>query len=291
MKQDVIIIGKGPAGISASLYAKRSNLDVLVIGKDGGALAKTKAIDNYYGFSKTISGKELLEEGLRQAERLAIPVETDEVIGVEFDGKEYVVETRNQKYEARVLILATGSSRNRPNIKGIKEFEGKGVSYCAICDAFFYRGKKVSVLGSGDYALKEAQTLAQVADTVTILTNGEPLVENRSSALPENIQTKEAKIQEVRGNQTVSEVAFEDNSTLPTSGVFVAVGTASSSDLAKKLGAIIENNNIVVDENMATNLPGLYACGDCTGGLLQIVKAVYEGAKAGLAAGKYIRKS
>lgn len=288
MLYDVIIIGKGPAGISAALYAKRAGLNVLVIGKDGGALEKTKEIDNYYGFTNTISGKELLINGINQAKRLNIPIETDEVLNVKFDGI-YYVETRNNTFEAKTLILATGTSRKKPLIKGVKEFEGRGISYCAICDAFFYRNKDVSVIGSGDYALSEARTLLPIAKSVSILTNGEELVQNRGIN-EEDFLIKEKAIEEIIGTDSVNKVKFTDGTHITTDGVFIAIGVASSTDLAKKLGAIIDGNNITVDENMATNVPGLYACGDCTGGLLQISKAVYEGAKAGLSAIKYIRE-
>lgn len=260
-----------------------------MIGKDGGALEKANAIDNYYGFVSTISGKELMENGLKQAARLGIEIDTDEVISVEFDGEKYLIETRNRTYESKTLVLATGTKRNTPNIKGIEEFGGKGVSYCAICDAFFYRGKNVSVLGSGDYALKEATTLAPIVKKVTIVTNGENLVENRSE-LPENIDINEKNIKELRGEQALEQINFEDNSSLKSNGLFVAVGMASTIDIARKLGAIIDNNNIIVDKNMKTNVPGLYACGDCTGGLLQISKAIYEGAEAGLSVAKYLKK-
>ncbi len=287
MIYDCIIIGKGPAGISASLYLKRANLNALVIGKDGGALEKTESIDNYYGFSDTISGKELLINGIKQAERLNIKIETDEVVNVKFDGI-YYVETRNNTFKSKTLILATGTSRKKPLIKGVKEFEGKGISYCAICDAFFYRNKDVSVLGSGDYALSEARTLFQVAKSVSILTNGEKLVENRDIDY-NNFSIQEEQIEEIRGESRVQSIQFKDGKTISTDGVFIAVGVASSTDLAIKIGAIIKDNNIIVDENMATNVPGVFACGDCTGGLLQISKAVYEGAKAGLSVINYLR--
>lgn len=143
----LLLLEKDQHGISASIYLKRANHKVLVIGKDGGALEKTKAIDNYYGFANTITGKELLQEGLKQAERLGILLQTDEVISIEKE-QHFKIETRNNSYQAKTIILATGTNRNKPNIKGIKELEGKGVSYCAICDAFFYRNKKVGVLGS-----------------------------------------------------------------------------------------------------------------------------------------------
>ena len=275
---DVIVIGSGPAGITAAIYAKRRNLSILVISKGIGALQKTEKIDNYYGFESGISGKELYENGVKQAKNLGIDFIEDEVINIEYINQ-FTIETVNSKYEAKAVILATGVSRNVPNIKGIKEFEGKGVSYCAVCDSFFYKGKDVAVLGDGNYAIHEFETLKPVASSVTILTNGNNMVENRDSS----IEVNSKKIREFRGDTKLEEVEFEDNTIQNLNGVFIAMGTASSSDLARKIGARIENNNTIVNENMETTVPGLFACGDCTGGLLQISKAVYEGAKAGLA--------
>lgn len=275
---DVIVIGSGPAGITAAIYAKRRNLSILVISKGIGALQKAEKIDNYYGFENGISGKELYVNGIKQAKNLGIDFIEDEVINIEYINQ-FTVETVNSKYEAKAVILATGVSRNIPNIKGIKEFEGKGVSYCAVCDSFFYKGKDVAVLGDGNYAIHEFETLKPIASSVTILTNGNTMVENRDSS----IEVNSKKIREFRGDTKLEEVEFEDNTIQNLNGVFIAMGTASSSDLARKIGARIENNNIIVNENMETTVPGLFACGDCTGGLLQISKAVYEGAKAGLA--------
>ena len=275
---DVIVIGSGPAGITAAIYAKRRNLSILVISKGNGTLQKAEKIDNYYGFENGISGKELYVNGIKQAKNLGIDFIEDEVINIEYINQ-FTVETVNSKYEAKAVILATGVSRNIPNIKGIKEFEGKGVSYCAVCDSFFYKGKDVAVLGDGNYAIHEFETLKPIASSVTILTNGNTMVENRDSS----IEVNSKKIREFRGDTKLEEVEFEDNTIQNLNGVFIAMGTASSSDLARKIGARIENNNIIVNENMETTVPSLFACGDCTGGLLQISKAVYEGAKAGLA--------
>lgn len=275
---DVIVIGSGPAGITAAIYAKRRNLSILVISNGMGALQKAEKIDNYYGFENGVSGKKLYENGIKQAKNLGIDFIEDEVINIEYINQ-FTIETVNSKYEAKAVILATGVSRNIPNIKGIKEFEGKGVSYCAVCDSFFYKGKDVAVLGDGNYAIHEFETLKPVASSVTILTNGNTMVENRDSS----IEVNSKKIREFRGDTKLEEVEFEDNTIQNLNGVFIAMGTASSSDLARKIGARIENNNIIVNENMETTVPGLFACGDCTGGLLQISKAVYEGAKAGLA--------
>jgi len=281
---DSIVIGKGPAGISASIYIKRAGLNPLVIGKDGGALEKTKQIDNYYGFENGIDGESLILKGIKQAKNMDIQIETDEVIDVKLEDY-FRVFTRNAEYKAKTLIIATGSNRKAPKIKGIEELEGKGVSYCATCDAFFYRNKEVAVIGSGDYAIHEAMELMPIANKVTILTNGEKIIENRSSEI--NINDK--KIKEIRGDNKVEKIEFEDKTNLDISGIFVAIGVASSTDLAKKIGAVVDGNNIKVDEEMKTNVPGLYACGDCTGGLLQICKSVYEGAQAGISAIQYLR--
>lgn len=275
---DVIVIGSGPAGITAAIYAKRRNLSILVISKSDGALQKAEKIDNYYGFENGISGKELYEKGMKQAKNLGIEIVKDEVINIEYINQ-FTVETVNSKYEAKSVILATGTNRNTPKIKGIKEFEGKGVSYCAVCDSFFYKGKDVAVLGDGNYAIHEFEMLKPVVNSVTIFTNGNAMIGNRDSS----IEVNNKKIREFRGNTKLEEVEFEDNTIQKLNGIFIAMGTASSTDLARKIGARIENNNIVINENMETTVPGLFACGDCTGGLLQISKAVYEGAKAGLA--------
>ncbi len=275
---DVLIVGNGPAGISAGLYLKRANKDILIISKQDSALKKAEKIENYYGV-QSITGEELYNLGIKQAKNLNIPMEEDEVTNIEYNenDKKFIVTTVNNEFESKNVILATGTNRMSPKIKGIKEFEGKGVSYCAICDAFFYRNKDVAVIGNGNYALHEAKILKPIAKTVTILTNGNKMVENRDCS---NFDIDESNIREFRGDNVIKEVDFENNNKKKIDGVFVAIGTASSVDLAKKIGALVKNNNIIVDENMQTTVKNLYACGDCTGGLLQVNKAVYEGAKA-----------
>lgn len=287
MLYDVIIIGNGPAGISASLYTKRANLETLIISKEVGILKKVGNIENYYGLEKNTNGNKLQQIGEEQAKNLGIETKKEEVMQIEYNTN-FIVKTLNHIYEAKTVILATGSNRKTLNIKGIKEFEGRGVSYCATCDAFFFRGKDVGVLGSKEYALHEAQALLPIAKTVTMLTNGEEAIGKRA----EGLQVEERKIRELRGIESINEIEFEDNTKKKIDGVFIAVGTASSSDLARKLGVKIEEktNNIVVNEKMETNMPGLYACGDCTGGILQIAKAVYEGMIAGMSVIKYLKK-
>lgn len=278
MIYDVIIIGGGPAGISASLYLKRAKKRILIITKGYGALEKAEKIENYYGLEKNISGKELYEIGQNQAKRLGVEFIYDEVTGLDFT-EQFNVTTVNQTYNANKVILATGANRKSPNIKGIKEFEGKGISYCAVCDAFFYKDKDVAVLGNGNYAIHEAEQLKPIVRNVTILTNGEDIIENRNSI---DFNIKKDKIRKFRGTDKIEEIEFENNDKKNINGVFVAMGTATSSDLAKKIGAMISDNYIITDDNMQTNVNGLYACGDCVGGILQVNKAVYEGAKAAL---------
>ena len=284
---DVIIIGAGPAGISAGLYTKRANLKVLIIYNDESGLEKAELIENYYGFAKGIKGEELYKTGIEQAKNLGIEVKKEEVINIQLKEKNiYNITTENKSYETKIVIFATGNKKNTPKIKGLKELEGKGVSYCAVCDGFFYRNKDISVLGNGKYAISETNELINIAKSITILTNGGKAPEIRS----DNVKIDTRKIREVRGNKKVEEVDFEDNSRLKTDGIFVAFGVAGSTEFAKKLGIITNKDKIVVNENMETNISGIYACGDCTGGLLQVSKAVYEGTKAGLQAIKYLRQ-
>lgn len=279
---DSIIIGSGPAGITASLYMIRAGLKVLVISKNQSALDKAEKVENYYGFENGISGKELKDTGIKQAKNLGVKFLEKEVTSIKYSENGYEVIVANQgideKYLAKTIVLATGTNRNKPRIKGLKEFEGKGISYCAICDGAFFRNKNVGVLGNGDYAISEIQELIPIVKSVTMYTNGLDPIEYRVDNV--NINTK--KIREFRGNNIIEEIEFEDDTREEINGIFIAQGVATSTDFAKKLGAMIENNYIVVNDKMETTIPNIYACGDCTGGLLQISKAVYEGTVAGL---------
>ena len=196
------------------------------------------------------------------------------------------VETLAGDFPADAVILATGASRAAPRIPGLAGLEGHGVSYCATCDAFFYRGKDVAVLGSGEYALHEVQALLPVVHSVTLLTSGAPLM----AQFPPEVAVREEPVEAILGEERVTGVQLSGGETLALSGVFVALGVAGSTALARKLGAEVDGNKIVVDAKMQTTLPGLYAAGDCTGGLLQVAKAVYEGAVAGTEAAKAVRK-
>lgn len=282
-KYDIIIIGAGPAGISASLYAKRAGANVLVLYYGESNLDKAEKIENYYGFVDGIDGKTLYENGIEQAQNLGIEVRNEEVLHIE-KVEDFTVKTTKGEYNSKSVIISTGNKKLRPNIKGVLQFEGKGISYCAICDGFFYRGKNVVVIGNGEFAVSEANDLKNIANNVKILTNG---LEMETSSDYEII-TK--KIKEIHGEERVKSIEFEDGEQLEVDGIFIALGKAGGSDFAKKMGVMLEKDNIKVDENMKTNIEGLYSCGDVTGGLLQVCKAVYDGAKAGLDSAKYIRR-
>ena len=282
---DVIIIGSGPAGSSAAIYTSRAQLDTLIISKDKGAMAKSEKIENYYGFPTPVSAEKLIADGILQAERFGAKVIDDQVINISFED-EFVIKTVTNEYKAKSVIIATGSNRTAPKIEGFSNFEGKGISYCALCDGFFYKGKDVAVLGCCEYARHEVMDLLPIAKTVTLITNGAAVLAD----FPEKVKIITQEIATFEGKDVLQAVRFLDGSTLPVTGVFIAIGVAGSSDLAKQLGAQTEGLRISVDENMATNIPGLYAAGDCTGGIMQIVKAAYEGAKAGIEVVKNIRK-
>ncbi len=280
---DVIIIGAGPAGISAALYAKRANKSVLVLYHGESQLEKAHMIDNYYGVG-SVSGADLYHSGIDQAKALGVEVRDEEVLHIAMQADfSYEVKTAAADYQCTALILATGNKKLRPNIKGVSDFEGKGISYCAICDGFFYRKKTVAVLGSGDYALSEAGDLENIVQKLYILTDGKPAPQTDKY----EIITK--KIAEIQGDERLGSVLFEDGTSLELNGLFVALGVAGGADFAKKLGVALDGDSIKANPDMSTNAPGVFACGNITGGLLQVCKAVYEGAEAGLSAVNYIK--
>ena len=284
---DVLIIGLGPAGVSASLYALRAGLDVILVGKGAGALEKAHMIENYYGLEKPLTGAELFGVGKKQAERLGAKFAEDEVTDLFFDGKEFVATGLKGEYRGRTCIMATGSARKKTPLPGMAEMEGHGVSYCAVCDAFFYRGKDVAVLGAGEYALHECNELLNVVGSVTLLTNGaEP-----TAAFPDKVTIEKRSLKALLGEGSFAGVVLEDCSELKLDGLFVALGSASAMDLCRKAGAAFDGGSAVLDKSFMTTVPGLFAAGDCTGGTLQVAVAVGEGAIAGLAAIKYLREN
>lgn len=281
---NVIIVGSGPAGVSASLYTQRANMQTTVISNNSGTILKAAEVENYYGFAEAVSGKELYKNGIEGAKRLGVEFVDGEVVSLFYDGK-FTVKTADNSYTADGVILATGSSRLAPAVKGLKDFEGKGVSYCAVCDGFFFRNRAVGVLGSGEYALNEVNELKNITENITVFTNGEEL----TVEFPESVNVITEKIAELKGEMLLNSVVLENGEEIALNGLFIAYKTAGSTALAKKVGAMTDGNKITVNENMETNIKGLYAAGDCTGGLLQIAKAVYEGAKAGTQMAKFLK--
>jgi thioredoxin reductase (NADPH) len=283
----IAIVGCGPAGISAALYTLRASVETTIIGTRQTALALAERIENYYGFVEPISGKKLFDNGLGQAKRLGCEVVEEEVVSISSCGERFKIVTSgfDVGVKADAVILATGKQRTKVDIKGVLEFEGRGISYCAICDAFFFRGKSVAIIGEGAYAVAEARELLSVGCDVTILTNGSESEVIKNSGI--KLITK--KIEIVTGREKVERVVFEDGEEFEISGVFVATGVASSTDLALKLGILIEGDRILVNETGETNLLGIFAAGDCVNKLCQISLAVASGTVAGLSAIRYVR--
>lgn len=284
---DVIIIGAGPAGISAALYTVRSGLETTVITAGDSALAKAEKIENYYGFAEPISGKELLTRGIDGAERLGVKFTNKQAVSIDYeDGGFSVVTSDDKKHRCKAVLLATGSRRLAPSIEGLTEFEGKGVSYCAVCDAFFYRNKNVGVLGSGEYALHEAKILAKTSKSVTVFTNGE----EPTAVFPSEFTIVKEPLSTLTGEAKIEKAVLLGGTEVKIDGLFVAYGVASSVALAQKAGAVTIGGKIRVNDSMMTNVNGFFAAGDCTGGLLQVSKAVGDGAAAGMAIIKYVKR-
>lgn len=284
-KYDVIIIGAGPAGISASLYAKRAGLSVLVFDNGLSKLESAKEIANYYG-TGTISGKQLKENGILQAKALDIDIINKSVDYIEkdFEKDEFVLKDDKNIYISKTVILASGFAKNKLD-KRLENFKNQNISSCAICDGYFYKDKIVGVLGNSTYALSEAKVLSLVAKQVYVLTEHKTNFQNF-----DNIKIIDKKIDKFEGKTKIESVCFSDGSSLPVDGIFVAEGEMDAGDIAKKLGLVLKNNAVLINEKCETNLKGLYAAGDVTGGLSQVAKAVYQGMISGLEIVNYLKK-
>ncbi len=281
---DTAIIGKGPAGITAAIYLKRANLNPVIIGKDFGALEKAGKIENYYGVMP-ISGLELAKIGQKQAENLNIPIFSEEVVSVEA-GEEFLIKTDLQTVEARSLLIASGKSRKEPQIRNLSLFNGKGVSFCAVCDGFFFRNKKIGVLGSGAYAISEAEHLSRFTKNIILFTNGNPVPDN----LPDYLHAEKEKILELTGGETLSGLKTQ-NKEYDLDGLFIAEGAASTADFAKKIGIVTDaSGNIKTDDDYMTGVNGVFSAGDATGGFLQIATAVNKGCLAAKGIIEFLKK-
>lgn len=289
---EILIIGQGPAGLSAAIYAGRAGMKTRILGCDP-KVAGDYTIDNYFGFPEPVTGKELIERGVRQAQKFGVNLGCERVLGIHAEENGYRVRTESGEIDACAVILATGVSRVRPGIENIADYEGKGVSYCVSCDGFFYRGKPVMVIGEGIFAANQALELLQYTPHVTVCTQGKPLDMTPifTDKLKEaGIAVIENKIVSLEGDGELAAVVFADQQRREVDGVFVAMGQASASDFAYSLGLVRNGEFIEADARQQTNLPGIFAAGDCVGRFLQISVAVGEGALAARAAIGHVKK-
>lgn len=273
---DCIVIGGGPAGVTAAVYAVRGGLEVLLVHSGCSALNRTERIQNYYGF-KEVSGAELYGRGIAQAKAVGAVVIDGEVTFAQADGTRFTVTANGDEYCSKTLVIAVGAPNKRLDIQGLDKLEGKGVSYCAVCDGFFYRKKRVGVIGAGEYAEHEYSYLKGVAGEVVLFTNGERSAFNASNAVTEKIIRAIEKDGRLGGVETADGKAYE------LDGLFVASGVMGGEGLSKSMGVFTdERGSIKTDGRGMTNIKGLYAAGDCTAGIKQIGKAVADGITVGM---------
>ena len=299
--ENVIIIGSGCAGLTAAIYTGRANLSPLVItgNEFGGQIATTTEVENYPGFPTGLQGPELTEGMKQQAERFGARLEYDEVIEVELNRQPIIVKTHNATYETKALIVASGASPRKLNIPGEKELTGRGVSYCATCDGFFFKSKEIMVVGGGDSALQEALFLAKFCSKVTIVHRRDQL--RAGPALIERVSKNDkiafmynSVLTKVDGNGSVKTVMVQDMVTgvqreANVDGVFIYVGHLPNTSLYAGQLAMDHEGYLLVDQHLHTNVPGVFAAGEVHDNHFRqaIVSAGY-GCMAAMEAEKYI---
>ncbi|MBF0319691.1 MAG: FAD-dependent oxidoreductase [Nitrospirae bacterium] len=297
---DVVIVGGGPAGLTAAQYAARLNLKTVVLDKSktAGALAFTSKIENYPGIVRPMTGPELLDIFRGQAISFGAEYIETQVIGVNIESNPKEIYAMDKTYYGKTVILATGSMGRKPAIDGEKELLGKGVSYCAICDAAFYGGRNVCIIGDSEEAVKEAEVLTRFTDKVTLIAPGKKLkVDDEHPALKENKFNVllNHRVTEIRGDEVVEAVVVQDNDTkaetvMPMDGVFVYLhGSRPIVDFLNFSVDISDEECIMTNRMMETNIEGVFAAGDvsCTE-VRQVVIAAANGCTAALSAEKYI---
>jgi NADH-dependent peroxiredoxin subunit F len=302
---DLIIIGAGPAGVAAAVYAARQKLNLLVVSKDmGGQIAK-KAVDieNYPGFEK-ISGPNLIKLFAEQLEKNEVKIEFDEVVKIEKKDKNFEVSAATgEKFLSKTVIMATGGDPRPLEVAGEKEFVGRGVSYCALCDGPVFKNKDVAVIGGGNAGFESALFLANYVNKIYILEFLDVLrADPQNQELIKKTGKAEiitgVKVLKIEGDDFVKSLIYKNTKTgeekkLEVQGVFVEIGYSPATSFVKDLVDFSERDEILSDlESYETKTPGLFAAGDCNKGRFkQIVTAAGEGAKAALAAYEYIQKN
>lgn len=299
---DVVVIGAGPGGLTAALYAARANLSVLIIDRGiyGGQMNNTGDIDNYPGFEK-ITGAELSEKMYQATMKFGPKFVYGEVEDIKLDGLNRIVKTSDAEYVTRALVIATGAEHKHLKVPGEEAFQGRGVSYCAICDATFFRDEEVTVIGGGDSAIEEGLFLTQLAKKVTIVhrrdkLRANPLLQKKAFSNKKISFVWNAVTKEIEGNdKKVTGITYEDKTTgevkhLSTAGVFIYVGIEPQTKAFVNLGITDEKGWIITDEVMKTSVPGIFALGDVRKKeLRQIATAVGEGSTAGQGAYNYLQ--
>jgi thioredoxin reductase (NADPH) len=298
----VLIIGSGPAGLAAALYAARAELEPVVLTGMalGGQVSLTHAVENYPGFPEGIGGMEMVDLFQKQAERFGARLEYDSAAEVDLSNRPFVITTLNDvRYLADTLIITTGASARNLNVPGESELTGRGVSYCGTCDGYFFKDKDVIVVGGGDSAVEEGLFLTRFASTVTIVHRRDelragPILESRAKTNPKISFIWNAVVDEIYGNGKVESVKLVDTVTgeerlHPTDGVFIFIGHTPNTDLFKDQLELDERGYIVVDRYMQTNVPGVYAAGEVADShYRQVITSAGMGAAAAIEAGHFL---
>lgn len=302
MDYELAIIGAGPAGYSAAIYGSRAGIKTILFDKGmGGGIASTAPnIENYAGF-ESISGFELTEKMKKHAEQYTKIYFGEEVKKINKKSEGFEIETSKKKYVTKAILLCTGTEHRKLNASGEKELTGKGVSYCATCDGFFFKDKVVAVIGGGNSALIESIYLKQIGcSEVYVIHRRDQLRAEKSyedEAVEKGVKiVYNTHVESINGKEKVDFLELHDvnsdkKSKLPVDGVFISIGEIPQNDLAKKIGCKIdEYGYVIVDKQMRTNIKGVYAAGDITGGLRQIITAAAEGAIASLTSTESVGK-
>ena len=294
---DCIIIGAGIAGITSAIYLKRANKKILIIERDipGGQINKTSQIDNYPGFMG--DGATLVSKMLEQLKKLDIKIQYGNVLDIIDVGKIKKVKTENEEYETSTVIIATGRNPRKQNFENEDKLTGKGISYCASCDGYFYKNEDVVVQGGGSSALEESLLLSNIASSVTIVhrkdhfTAEQILIDEVNKK--DNIKIKfNRTIKEViEENEVLSAIKLDNDEIIKAKALFIYIGLVPASYFVSKLGIETDNDYIIVNGKMETNVKGIYACGDIIKkDLYQLVTAASEGATAAINVIKYIKE-
>jgi thioredoxin reductase (NADPH) len=302
-KYDIVIIGGGPAGLSAGIYTARARLSTLLIEKMavGGQIVNAEKVENYPGYAEGVNGLDLTQAMHQQAEKFGMETAYDEVTAIEINGGDKIIKTAQGEIKAGAIIIAGGAERLKLGVPGEAKFTGKGVSYCATCDGAFYRGKTVAVIGGGDTAVTEALELTRFADKVYLVHRRHEL---RATKILQEKLLADKKIQvlwdsvieEITGEAFVKQMKVRDVKSnqikmVDVSGIFVSAGAKPATGYLKGIINLDAAGSIITNDKLETNVPGIFAAGDIrSGSIRQVVGAAGDGAAAAINADKYLHE-